>query len=852
MRFNGEKRLATHMESQHGKKATSYVVRSEGDEKGHSEEVVDYVPDTETIKILEGDTSVLTEDDKIDDEEDGLENNETEETQQHNSLINPQGDIQQDANREEYVQEELQPTIMLPVTPKKRKKLSLATTEGEVPGEVIEVVGADDEVLTGKPAVRKEKVIHINKLTQEDVKKMKESEDVSAIAERTSGTKFLVRTQRGDSMEPVVFEIEIKEETRNSISTDRIQEDAAAVVNFLTSAETMPGVMDTILSNIDVKAKDATEDEQQMDRMARERSKSEGKDIEMEEELDENIVSNKELIASLKENASLEGTEFDPNDPDAVLVAAQSAALLKKRKLKKKRLKNKIQKKVFLCDECGYSCTAMHTLNVHRTFKHGPYKEGIEGSKTLKCEQDGCSYTCIHPQHLEAHKKIVHEDGCIPIQCERCAYQCRGDREMNTHMRAVHDDIKPFVCKHCDRAFNKKSNMVKHVKMVHEKIKPYPCDECGRCFADKRDVRSHIDAVHRKLKPFACTMCDARCARQSQLKVHIANVHATAKPIYECGECGQRFVNKNLLNLHNKAVHTIMLRAFDCQYCDYRCTTRTMMETHQKRRHTKEKVHCQTCGQAFMSDRKLQAHMRLEHEAGGNEPGAKNYVCDWCEYAGATQVHLTNHVKSVHENVRRHKCNQCDFTSYATTALKRHVAAVHERKKPFACNECSFRTAYKDSLELHMNNVHKHGPRKVRTRQQQNKVSTTVIPNDMPTIDTGDMDETMTEMMLKHDGQVTVQDADGGMSVITVGEVGDTVIVGDVIHTVDGKDVHGVVDQISGGRVQNIITTADGAQVVVSSDQNQEETVTATEDLMALVGIGAANVVQEYEVSKPE
>ena len=81
-----------------------------------------------------------------------------------------------------------------------------------------------------------------------------------------------------------------------------------------------------------------------------------------------------------------------------------------------------------------------------------------------------------------------------------------------------------------------------------------------------------------------------------------------------------------------------------------------------------------------MSDRKLQAHMRLEHEAGGNEPGAKNYVCDWCNYAGATQVHLTNHVKSVHENVRRHHCDQCDFTSYATTALKRHVAAVHERK----------------------------------------------------------------------------------------------------------------------------------------------------------------------------
>ena len=164
-------------------------------------------------------------------------------------------------------------------------------------------------------------------------------------------------------------------------------------------------------------------------------------------------------------------------------------------------------------------------------------------------------------------------------------------------------------------------------------------------------------------------------------------------------------------------------------------------------------------------------------------------------------------------------------------------------KKPFSCNECSFRTAYKDSLELHLNNVHGHGPRKVRTRQQQATIDGQ-IEGDI-TIESG-MGDAMTEMMLKHDGQVTVQDADGGMSVITVGEVGETVIVGDVIHTVDAKDVHGVVEHhMSGANVQNVITTADGSQVVVGAHQGQEETVTATEDLMALVGIGAANVVQE-------
>ena len=144
--------------------------------------------------------------------------------------------------------------------------------------------------------------------------------------------------------------------------------------------------------------------------------------------------------------------------------------------------------------------------------------------------------------------------------------------------------------------------------------------------------------------------------------------------------------------------------------------------------------------------------------------------------------------------------------------------------------------------------MHGHGPRKVRTRQQHSRMDGT-IQADIATLG-GGIGDTMTEMMLKDSGQVTVQGADGEMSVITVGEVGETVIVGDVIHTVDAKDVQGVVEQMTGGRVQNVITTADGAQVVVGADHSQEETVTATEDLMALVGIGAANVVQEYEEHK--
>ena len=76
-------------------------------------------------------------------------------------------------------------------------------------------------------------------------------------------------------------------------------------------------------------------------------------------------------------------------------------------------------------------------------------KAELDSGVTRQCDQ--CDYTCVHPQHLDAHKQIVHEDGVEPMQCEQCPFQARGEREMNQHMRALHEDVKQYSCQHCDR-----------------------------------------------------------------------------------------------------------------------------------------------------------------------------------------------------------------------------------------------------------------------------------------------------------------------------------------------------------------------------------------------------------------
>ena len=176
------------MESAHGKKATSYVVRAEGDDKDEDDEVSDFITDKKAIKVLKGDDTLTGEEEEDEaGEDDEMDINES---QHHNSLINPQGDATMQEMANELQQESI-PVATIPVTPKKRKKLSLATTEGEVPGEVIEVVGADDELLTGKPTVSREKVIHINKLSQDEVKSMRDGEGTTVEGVKPPGTHVI-------------------------------------------------------------------------------------------------------------------------------------------------------------------------------------------------------------------------------------------------------------------------------------------------------------------------------------------------------------------------------------------------------------------------------------------------------------------------------------------------------------------------------------------------------------------------------------------------------------------------------------------------------------------------------------
>ena len=60
--------------------------------------------------------------------------------------------------------------------------------------------------------------------------------------------------------------------------------------------------------------------------------------------------------------------------------------------------------------------------------------------------------------------------------------------------------------------------------------------------------------------------------------------------------------------------------------------------------------------------------------------------CDQCSYEGRDTGTLNDHIKAVHEKVKRYFCDLCDYASYFKGKLVRHKKAKHGSKMVKICS----------------------------------------------------------------------------------------------------------------------------------------------------------------------
>ena len=115
-----------------------------------------------------------------------------------------------------------------------------------------------------------------------------------------------------------------------------------------------------------------------------------------------------------------------------------------------------------------------------------------------------------------------------------------------------------------------------------------------------------------------------------------------------------------------------------------------------------QKLCCDKCSFSCDKSIQLQYHTIIHHTS------EKPYKCNLCSFAGKFRIHLTTHMRRVHEHCEETlQCPQCSYTSPFKENLRTHIHTVHGAKS-FQCHLCAKSYCKMHQLRKHQVRVHQN------------------------------------------------------------------------------------------------------------------------------------------------
>ena len=169
----------------------------------------------------------------------------------------------------------------------------------------------------------------------------------------------------------------------------------------------------------------------------------------------------------------------------------------------------------YSCDLCDFRTKWKNRLKTHKKSIH---KEG-----GFPCPY--CSYNAGERYVLSQHIKAVHENNKRDdrYSCDYCEYKAGQKSHIKAHVEAIHEQ-NYYICDLCGFQTKWKNRLKTHTNAKHKGVFVY-CDHCDFKTCEKFQLKKHIESKHGDIK-FTCMACGHKVMSLLVLKKHMEDVHA--------------------------------------------------------------------------------------------------------------------------------------------------------------------------------------------------------------------------------------------------------------------------------------------------------------------------------------
>ena len=409
-----------------------------------------------------------------------------------------------------------------------------------------------------------------------------------------------------------------------------------------------------------------------------------------------------------------------------------------------------------VCHVCSKVCTSKLMLKRHLE---------CHDSSSITCSFENCDFVTHTRAILSSHLSKTHDlKGPKFMVCPLCSQSFSSKTVIGLHLKDEHSQVYPFycnlckskpfffawefsnhhqenhmemTCKVCCENVSNKVELHKHLRDKHPGTEfssdwdmdikfncPY-CEETKDC--SMTILTEHLNVSHQMKAPYSCQKCRYVSSTLGPLLYHHGKNHTPTV----CHVCGVEVKNNHAMRQHLKS-HQKTHRC-NVTGCSYSTNIYSLALSHSANAHGnvekrktggKQRVarskqeaasvslSCNSCGQIFESENKLNHHRFTDHEEGYRCPEKgcvfvthlknalvmhRNHIYKQEEKSFQTKrLFKGNSYSPIASELRGHlihgefyRCPYCNFqSSEKTIGLLRHIESEHGFTSPFPCIEC--------------------------------------------------------------------------------------------------------------------------------------------------------------------